>query len=168
MHEESCRRTGAFIGSRSTSLVQEILTPNLMFPSSSSSNAMAFVDQRAPGVSAALRVRIGTLLDGGASISLRRNSLVLHDVVLTRANGSETPAAAELRLQSARRGLDPANLDRWNRSAAVEQEGNQRFAFDRDGTRHMVSRRRFDADGNRRRVVTAAGRRFYQDAPMTQ
>ena len=131
---------------------------------------MALVDQRAPGVSAALRARIGTLLDGGAAVSLRRNSLVLHDVTLTRANGTETPAAAELRLQSARRGLDPANfsLDRWNRGAAVEREGNRMFARDRDGTRHMVSRRRFDADGNRRRVVTAAGRRFYEDAPLTQ
>lgn len=127
--------------------------------------AAPFVDQRAPGVSRALRTRIGTLLDSGATVSLRRNNLVLRDVVLTRANGTETPAAAELRLQVARRGLDPANfsLERWDRGTGVEQVGNSTFAFDRAGNRHMIARRR-----NGQRVATAAGRRFYQDAPLTQ
>ena len=126
---------------------------------------MESADQRAPGVSAALRNRIGTLLGGGATVSLRRNNLVLRDIVLTRANGTEAPAAAEMRLQVARRGLAPANfsLERWDRGAAVEQAGNRTFAVDRDGNRHLVSMRR-----NGQRVVTNAGRRFYQDAPQTQ
>ena len=118
----------------------------------------AIVDVRAPSVSTQLRARIATLVSSGAAVSLRRSSLVLRDVVLTRANGTLTPAAAELRLQVARRGRDPApfNLERWDRGAAVEQMGNRRFAMDRAGVRHVVSRRR-----NGQQVVTAAGRRFY-------
>ena len=126
---------------------------------------MALADERAPNVSSRLRTRIGTLLDGGATVSLRRNSLVLKDVVLTRQNGTETPAAAEMRMQVERRNLDPASfsLDRWDRTAAVEQAGNQAFAFDRNGNRQMVSRTQ-----DKQRVVTKAGRRFYEDAPLTQ
>ena len=69
-----------------------------------------------------------------------------------------------MRLQVARRGLDSASfsLDRWDRTAAVEQAGGRTFAFDRDGNRQMVTRQR-----NGQRVATAAGRRFYQDAPLT-
>ena len=82
---------------------------------------MALADQRAANVFSGLRNRIVTLLDGGATVSLRRKNLVLRDVVLTRADGTETPAAAEVRLQVERRGLDPASfsLDRWDRTAAV-------------------------------------------------
>ena len=127
--------------------------------------AAQLTDHRAPGVSIALSRRIGTLLDSGATVSLRRNNVVLRDVVLTRANGTGAPAANELRRQVASRGLDPANfsLERWDRGTGVEQVGNRTFAFDRDGNRHMLSRRR---DGQR--VATAAGRRFYHDAPLTQ
>ena len=126
---------------------------------------MAFADQRASNVSSRLRTRIGTLLDGGATVSLRRNSLVLRDVVLTRQNGTETPAAAEMRMQVERRNLNPASfsLDRWDRTAAVQQTGNQTFAFDRNGNRQMVSRTQ-----DKERVVTKAGRRFYADAPLTE
>ena len=106
------------------------------------SSTMALSDQRVTGVSSGLRTRIGTLLNGGATVSLRRNNLVLRDVVRLRANGTETPAAAEMHLQVARRGLDPApsSLERWNRAAAVEQVGSRVFAYDRGGSRHMVSR----------------------------
>ena len=126
---------------------------------------MALADERAPNVSSRLRTRVGTLLDSGAIVSLRRNSLVLRDVVLTRQNGTETPAAAEMRLQVSRRDVDPANfsLERWDRGTAVERSGNKTFAFDRGGNRHLVTRRRFG-----QQVVTAAGRRFYMDAPLTQ
>ena len=138
-----------------------------MFTSSSFNAPMAaqLTDNRAPGVSIALSRRIGTLLDSGATVSLRRNNVVLRDVVLTRANGTGAPAANELRRQVASRGLDPANfsLERWDRGTGVEQVGNRTFAFDRDGNRHMLSRRR-----NGQRVATAAGRRFYHDAPLTQ
>ena len=136
-----------------------------MLAPNNANSTMALSDQRAPGVSSGLRTRIATLLDSGANVSLRRSSLVLRDVVLTRANGTETPAATELRLQVARRGLDPApfSLERWNRAAAVQQEGNRTFAYDRGGNRHMVARQR-----NGQRVATVAGKRFYHDAPLTQ
>ena len=113
-------------------------------------------DNRTPGVSAALARRIGGLLDGGATVSLRRNNLVLRDVVLTRADGRETPAAAEMRRQVGNRGLDMTafNLDRWSRDAP-EQAGNMTFARDRNDVRHMITRRR-----NGQRVATNAGRRF--------
>ena len=122
-------------------------------------------DHRAPGVSIALSRRIGTLLDSGATVSLRRNNVVLRDVVLTRANGTGAPAADELRRQVASRKFDPANfsLERWDRTAAIERAGNRTFAYDRDGNRHMVARRR-----NGQQVATQAGRRFYRDAPLTQ
>ena len=73
----------------------------------------AMTDNRTPGVSTALARRIGGLLDGGATVSLRRSNLVLRDVALTRADGRETPAAAEMRRQVGARGLDPEafNLD---------------------------------------------------------
>ena len=136
-----------------------------MLAPNNANSTMALSDQRAPGVSSGLRTRIATLLDSGANVSLRRSSLVLRDVVLSRANGTETPAATEMRLQVARRGLDPApfSLERWNRAAAVQQEGNRAFAYDRGGNRHMVSRQR-----NGQRVATVAGKRFYHDAPLTQ
>ena len=118
---------------------------------------MALSDQRATGVSLSLRNRIGTMLDGGATVSLRHNNLVLCDVVLSRANGTETLAASEMRMQVARRGLDPApfSLGRWNRGAAVEQVGNRVFAYDGGGNLHMVSRQR-----NGQRAATIAGTRF--------
>ena len=135
---------------------------------------MALADERAPNVSSRLRTRVGTLLDSGATVSLRRNSLVLRDVALTRQNGTETPAATELRLQVARRGLDPApfSLERWDRTAAVEQVGNITFAYDRNGNRHMVARQSTVLGNNglraRQRAATVAGQRFYHDAPLTQ
>ena len=155
----------AFIGVVSTCWAQENTSTLTLMSRNARPSTMALVDQRASGVSPALRARIGPLLDGGATVSLRRNSLVLRDVVLTRASGTETPAAAEMRLQVARRGLDSQmfNLERWNRQAALERAGNQTFAYDRDGNRHMVTRRR-----NGQQVATVAGRRFYRDAPLTQ
>jgi len=127
--------------------------------------AMSITDRRAPGVSAALRSRIGTLLGSGATVSLRRDNLVLRDIVLTRQNGTETPAAEEMRLQVARRGLDPApfTLERFDRDQEVEQAGTQAFAFDKAGKRHMITRQRLG-----QRVATAAGVRFYREAPLTQ
>ena len=100
-------------------------------------------DNRTPGVSAALARRIGGLLDGGATVSLRRNNLVLRDVVLTRADGRETPAAVEMRRQVGNRGLEPEafSLDRWRRDAP-EQAGNMTCARDRNNVRHMITRRR--------------------------
>ena len=115
------------------------------------------MDDRAPGVSAQLRKRIGTLLGAGETVSLRRSTLVLKDVVLTKANGSETPAAAEMRLQVARRGLapEPFNLERWDRTVAVERIGDRTFALDRAGARHLVTRR-FNGSKLSRRPVNVS------------
>ena len=67
----------------STSLALEIITL-LMNARNLNNTAMSITDRRAPGVSAALRSRIGTLLGSGATVSLRRDNLVLRDIVLTR------------------------------------------------------------------------------------
>ena len=77
-------------------------------------------DNRTPGVSTALARRIGGLLDGGATVSLRRSNLVLRDVALTRADGRETPAAADMRRQVGARGLDP-EASTWTDGAEMHQ-----------------------------------------------
>ena len=64
------------------------------------------VDERAPGVSNAMRQRIGNLLDAGDRPTLRGNLLRIGNVVLGRADGRDAPAAAEVTLQMQRRGLD--------------------------------------------------------------
>ena len=103
---------------------------------------MAFVDEKTPNVSAHLRKRIGTLMDSTAIVSLRRSlpepharlknftTLVLRNVGLSRADGLLTPAAAEMPIHFAKRGLDPAPfaLERWDRNQAEEHRRNQRFA----------------------------------------
>ena len=121
-------------------------------------------DNRTPGVSVALTRRIGSLLDGGATVSLRRSNLVLRDIVLTRSYGRETPAAVEVCRQVGNRGLDPEafSLDRWRRDAP-ERAGNMTIARDRNNVRHMITRRRAG-----QQVATNAGRRFYHSAPLAQ
>ena len=64
-------------------------------------------DERAPGVSAALRKRSSSALDAGERPSLQRNNLRLGSIVL-RADGRDAPALREVALQMARRGLDTA------------------------------------------------------------
>ena len=127
---------------------------------------MAFVDEKTPNVSAHLRKRIGTRSDSVAIVSLRRSlaqpharlknftTLVLRNVGLSsRADGLLTPAAAEMPIHFAKRGLDPAPfaLERWDRNQAEEHRRNQRCAS--IGMAQMM---------------TTASRRFYQGAPLTQ
>ena len=54
----------------------------------------------APGVSAALARRIASHLASGQQPSISGRRVVLRDVVLVRANGSEAPAAEEVRRQA--------------------------------------------------------------------
>ena len=56
-------------------------------------------DERAPGVSSALRNRIGSLLDAGERPALRGTNLRIGNVVLGRSDGRDAPAMAEVRLQ---------------------------------------------------------------------
>ena len=52
----------------------------------------AIVDERAPGVSAALRRRIAAALDSGERPTLQRNNLRLGSIFLQRADGRDRPA----------------------------------------------------------------------------
>ena len=113
-------------------------------------------------VSAAMRRRITNHLDAGFLPSVKGNRVVLRDISLMQANGTETPAAKEVRLQAASRGI-PINLDFWDMNTAAVTQGNQTFAYDIAGNRHIVARKRLGE-----RVATKQGRRFYEEAPQTQ
>ena len=113
-------------------------------------------------VSAAMRRRITNHLDAGFLPSAKGNRVVLRDISLVQANGTETPAATEVRLQAASRGI-PINLAFWDVNTATTTQGNQTFAYDIAGNRHIVARKRLGE-----RVATKQGRRFYEEAPQTQ
>ena len=113
-------------------------------------------------VSAAMRRRITNHLDAGFLPSVKGNRVVLRDISLMQANGTETPAATEVRLQAASRGI-PINLAFWDTNTAAVTQGNQTFAYDIAGNRHIVARKRLGE-----RVATKQGRRFYEEAPQTQ
>ena len=61
------------------------------------------IDERAPGVSAALRNRIAAALNAGERPALVGQNLRLGSVVLQRADGRDTPALREVELQMGRR-----------------------------------------------------------------
>ena len=88
--------------------------------------------------------------------------MVLRDISLLQANGTETPAANEVRLQAASRGI-AINLSLWGKDAAMMTQGNKTFAYNIAGASHIVARRRLGE-----KVVTKQGRRFYEEAPQTQ
>ena len=67
-------------------------------------------DERAPGVSAALRKRIGAALEAGERPWLQRNNLRLGSIVLQRADGRDAPALREVAIQMSSRGLDVAGV----------------------------------------------------------
>ena len=67
---------------------------------------MAMIDERATGVSNALRKRIASALQNGERPALRNNNLRLGTIVLQRADGKDTPALREVVLQMNRRGLN--------------------------------------------------------------
>ena len=106
-------------------------------------------------MSGALKERVRRHLEEGISPSLKGRRVVLKDVVLVRANGTETPVA-----QEARRLKPDINLSFW--SGETERQKNRVFAYDIEGGRHTVQRRAGE------QVVTKLGRRFYEEAPQTE
>ena len=113
-------------------------------------------------VSAALARRISLHLDAGIQPSIVGRQVKLRDVVLIRANGTEAPAAEEVRRQAAVRNVD-IDITFWDRNRAVQNQGNRSYAVDIAGNRHMIAQKR-----GQQRVVTAQGRRFYEEMPQTQ
>ena len=105
-------------------------------------------------VSAAMRRRVSNHLDAGDMPSAKGNRVVLRDISLVQANGTQTPAANEVRLQVASRGIT-INLSFWDKDTATMTQGNRTFAYDIAGNSHIVAQRRL-GEG----VVTKQGRRF--------
>ena len=106
-------------------------------------------------MSETLKQRVAVHLEAGVKPSLKGRRVVLKDVVLVRADGTETAAAAE-----ARRLRPNINLSFW--SGETERQRNRVFAYDREGGRHTVQRKAGE------QVVTRLGRRFYEEAPQTE
>ena len=94
-------------------------------------------------------------IEEGISPSLKGRRVVLKDVVLVRANGTETPVA-----QEARRLKPDINLSFW--SGETERQKNRVFAYDIEGGKHTVQRRAGE------QVVTRLGRRFYEESPQME
>ena len=92
-------------------------------------------------VSTAMRRRVSNHLDAGYTPSVKGNRVVLRDISLVQANGTETPAANEVRLQAASRGVS-INLSFWDKGVATMSHGNNTFAYDIVGNSHIVARRR--------------------------
>ena len=91
--------------------------------------AAMMVDERAPGVSSALRKRIAAALDAGERPSLQKKNLRLGSVVLQRSDGRDAPALQEVAIQMARRGLDTAGaFNTFLPSAYVR--GHKTYAVD--------------------------------------
>ena len=113
------------------------------------------VDERAPGVSSALRKRIAAALEAGERPSLQKKNLRLGSVVLQRSDGRDAPALQEVAIQMARRGLDTAGaFNTFLPSAYVR--GHRTYAVDVAGLEHVIARR---IRGENR--VTKAGQRFH-------
>ena len=104
-------------------------------------------------MSETLKQRVAVHLEAGVKPSLKGRRIVLKDVVLVRADGTETAGAAE-----ARRLRPNINLSFW--SGETERQKNRVSAYDREGGRHTVQRKG--------QVVTKLGRRFYDEAPQTE
>ena len=91
-------------------------------------------------------------MEAGIQPSLKGRRVVLKDVVLVRADGSEAPVA-----QEARRLKPNIDLSFW--SGEAERHENRVFAYDREGQKHTVQRKA---------NVAKLGRRFYEEAPPTE
>ena len=116
----------------------------------------AVVDERAPGVSAALRRRIAAALEAGERPTLQRNNLRLGSIFLQRTDGRDGPALREVELQMARRSLNTAGaFDTFRPSTCMR--GRNTYAVDIAGLEHVIARR---IRGENR--VTKAGQRFHQ------
>ena len=119
------------------------------------------LDERAAGVSPALRRRIAASLDAGDQPSLQGNNLRLGSVVLQRADGTDRPAMQEVEIQMRRRGLDTSRIFDTFGSAPVRR-GRSTYAVDSNGVERRIAR--MVGEENR---VTRDGRRFYRQ-PYTR
>ena len=115
----------------------------------------AFVDERAPGVSAAMRRRIAAALEAGERPTLRGNNLRLGSVFLQRADGRDAPALREVEIQMTRRALPIAGaFDTFK--PGTSRRGRNIYATDIGGQERIIARRL-----NGENKVTLAGRRFF-------
>ena len=130
--------------------------------------AMAGVlqDARAPGVSDAMRRRIGASLDAGELPQMRGQNLRLGTIVLQRADGRDAPALAEVETQMRRRGMPTENVFNSFGTARPVHRGRGTYATDTNGREHMITRRVQGVNGMETRA-TRAGRRFYRQ-PYTR
>ena len=119
----------------------------------------AVVDERAPGVSPAMRRRISAALTAGERPSLRGNNLRLGSIVLQRTNGRDAPALAEAEIQMRRRGINTAGAFDTFAEGAPMRRGRSTYATDTQGVERRITRR---VNGENR--VTPAGRRFYNQS----
>ncbi len=119
----------------------------------------AVVDERAPGVSPAMRRRIGAALTAGERPSLQGNNLKLGSIVLQRTNGRDAPALAEAEIQMRRRGIDTVGAFDTFAQAAPARRGRSTYATDKQGVERRITR---PVNGENR--VTPAGRRFYNQS----
>ena len=116
--------------------------------------------------SAAMQRRIASHLAAGVTPSVCGNRVVLQDIVLVRATGDRTPAAAEAQRQAEALGIN-LNMSFWDNQRATTYRGNSVIAYDQSGIGHTVTRRVTRA-GERQQVATRAGRRFYRESPQTE
>ena len=128
--------------------------------------AGALQDARAPGVSDAMRRRIGASLDAGELPQMRGTNLRLGTVVLQRADGRDAPAVAEVELQMRRRNIPTDNVFNSYGPARPVHRGRGTYATDTNGRAHMITRRVQGPNGMETRA-TRAGRRFYRQ-PYTR
>ena len=119
---------------------------------------MALQDERAAGVSGALRRRVAAALEQGERPVLQGNNLKLGSIVLQSANGQDRPALREAEIQMQRRNIDTRGVFDVYNSAPVRR-GRGRYATDTNGNERMITR---TVNGEQR--VTAAGRRYYQQS----
>ena len=80
----------------------------------------SFVDQRAPGVSQAMRNRIGAALAAGTLPTLQGKNLRLGSITLQFADGRDAAALREVEIQMNRRNIPIANaFDTFEPSTVV-------------------------------------------------
>ena len=120
--------------------------------------AAPLMDERAPGVTAAMRRRIAAALDAGERPTLRGKNLRLGSIVMQRADGRDAPALREVEMQMARRNMPTAGaFDTFQ--AGTSHRGRNTYAVDSGGQERIIAR-----SVNSENRVTQAGRRFYRQS----
>ena len=99
---------------------------------------MALQDERAAGVSGALRRRVAAALEQGERPTLQGNNLRLGSIVLQSANGQDRPALREAEIQMQRRNIDTSGMFDVYDSAPVRR-GRGRYATDASGNERMIT-----------------------------